>query len=450
MRSMNFREWLMLCCAGLLFAACIVTFVRYGTYQALIRQRGWDNAWTRTIFADNPGLQHWTPPRNARPDEVPMDWAAKYPFRTAPTVPAKPENTFQKTSGRFRHQTEQFALWTNHQFPFYQRFVEMMQACRQTIGWNISTYSDESSATQLPDGHWTGFQLRTDVSKAAASTDDFAAFCRKRGIHFLFILAPSKVARSDPYAETLDSSNANGDAFLHRLDAYDIRSFDLRTFFKQSDEDLHNSFFKSDHHWKPEAARLAAQKIDCILNDDFGYHADPVLLDPNNYDEVCYPARHLGAFGQHATPMRAVPDDISLFYPKFPTSFHLDIPSMQIDTDGDFSIFYDTKMLDISNGYYSSYVYATYLYGDRALISIHNQKKSDGRKLLLVRDSFSDAMAPFLSLGMEQLRTIDLRYFSGSLRTYIEQERPDTVAICYTSSVFAWDHIYPRSVFDFR
>ena len=41
MRSMNFREWLMLCCAGLLFAACIVTFVRYGTYQALIRQRGY-------------------------------------------------------------------------------------------------------------------------------------------------------------------------------------------------------------------------------------------------------------------------------------------------------------------------------------------------------------------------------------------------------------------------
>ena len=58
---MKFRERIMFACTGLLVCACIIVFVRYGTHQYLIRNLGWDNAWTRTVFTDNEDLQHYNP-----------------------------------------------------------------------------------------------------------------------------------------------------------------------------------------------------------------------------------------------------------------------------------------------------------------------------------------------------------------------------------------------------
>lgn len=214
-----------------------------------------------------------------------------------------------------------------------------------------------------------------------------------------------------------------------------------------------NFFFKTDHHWKPETALWAAQKVAQVLNDRFSYNADLTELNPENFNKTVFPQKHLGSYGQRVTLSRTLPDDFSLFFPKFPTSIHLDIPSMNLSKDGDFSILYDRHRLDSqkdSDNPYPPYVYATYLYGERAIISIKNHQKKNEKKLLMLHDSFSDSMAPFLALSMEQLNLVDLRCFTGSIKNYIQQNRPDTVVVCYTVSVLNWDKIYPRSVFDFR
>ena len=119
---------------------------------------------------------------------------------------------------------------------------------------------------------------------------------------------------------------------------------------------------------------------------------------------------------------------------------------MDIDRTGDFSIFYDMKKMTPLTAY------DTYAYGNRALLQIQNQAKKDGRKLLLIHDSFADVMTPFLALGMEYLQSIDPRYFYGSLQTFIEKERPDTVILFYDIIEFNLDghHATPRSPFDLR
>ena len=120
---------------------------------------------------------------------------------------------------------------------------------------------------------------------------------------------------------------------------------------------------------------------------------------------------------------------------------------MKIDRQGDFSILYNMKELKPG-----SYSYHAYAYGDRALIQIQNKKKQDGKHLLLLHDSYGASAAPFLALGMERLDLLDTRYFTGSFRTYIEREHPDTVILCYGAIEFNLDDILnpPKKPFDFR
>lgn len=438
----------MLACTGLLVTACAVVFLRYGTYQFLVRNLGWDNAWTQTIFMDDTTLQHYEAPRNIPADEVPIDWAARYPFKEASSIPPKKESRLKKAEQKFHEQAGKFEAWTNRRFYSYMHLVESMCRYQGLIGWNIPIYDDYVSPTELPDGHLTKFMKKKDVSIPIQQTVALADFCQSNSIPFLVVLAPNNNASNAPYEGKLDFSNENGDVFLTALQAKGIRCLDLRPILDEQVENHLNLFFRTDHHWKPDVARAAVQSIANILNTFYGYQMDVSLLNAENFHEDIYPSRYLGTFGQKFTTSRTQPDDFPLIYPNFPVTFQLQIPSMELDRTGDFSIVYDYRQLESKDLRHA--LFPTYMYGERALISIQNLQKTDHHKLLLVRDSFGNMMIPFLALGMEKIDAIDMRFFTGSLQSYIQKEQPDTVVLCYTISEFNWSEAYPRSLFNFN
>lgn len=449
---MKFRERLMLFCTGLLCVACLVVFVRYGTYQYLIRNLGWDNAWTRTIFADNASLQHWSPPRNAAPDEVPIDWAAKYPYPPAPSETPRPESRLERAERNVHEQTHAFASWTDERFLANRRTAELLHAYLRATGWNIAVLNDASSNNfQYDDGRFSCLLTRQDVRRFADATSDLAAFCKERGIHFVVFLVPWKFASSSPYNGTLDFSNANSDTFLARLHERNVDAIDLRIPIQEAGFSYDDLFMKTDHHWTLATARWAmASVLGPYLNEHYGYHADLSLLDASRFHDERYPNWLLGFHGIKLTLSSAKPEDFYLAYPAYPTAFHLSIPSMKLDSEGDFSIFYD--MTQMKPTPYDAYAYHTYAYGDRSLITIENKKQQDGKHLLLLHDSYGAAATPFLALTTERLDSIDPRNFTGSLHTYIEREHPDTVVLFYGAIEFnICDLIhYPRHIFDFR
>lgn len=87
--------------------------------------------------------------------------------------------------------------------------------------------------------------------------------------------------------------------------------------------------------------------------------------------------------------------------------------------------------------YYNKGPYHVYNYGDRALIRYENfSDVQEIMKIMLIHDSFSDCMAPFLALGVKNLESLDLRYFTGSLEAYIKGSRPDMVIVMYNAAFF--------------
>lgn len=73
--------------------------------------------------------------------------------------------------------------------------------------------------------------------------------------------------------------------------------------------------------------------------------------------------------------------------------------------------------------------YTVFLGGNQPIIVIQNPD-TQGEKLLIVRDSYMDSMAPFLTADFSELHLIDPRYYKQGLNTYIAEHDIDRVLIC--------------------
>ena len=64
---------------------------------------------------------------------------------------------------------------------------------------------------------------------------------------------------------------------------------------------------------------------------------------------------------------------------------------------------------------------------------------SDGSKLLVVRDSYSDALAPFLAQRFSEVHLLDLRYYRASAAQYAEENGIDAICVLYSVQNFISD-----------
>ena len=81
--------------------------------------------------------------------------------------------------------------------------------------------------------------------------------------------------------------------------------------------------------------------------------------------------------------------------------------------------------------------YSMFLGGNQPLCFIYNPEGAGN--LLVVRDSYSDSLAPFLALDYQQIHLFDPRYYNKSLKQYVADYGIDQVLVLYSASNFATD-----------
>jgi hypothetical protein len=84
--------------------------------------------------------------------------------------------------------------------------------------------------------------------------------------------------------------------------------------------------------------------------------------------------------------------------------------------------------------------YTYYLDGNHALTIVRNSNIPQGKRLLLIKDSFSHALAPFLSYHYFEVHLLDLRYYNRSVDDYIAEQKIDEVLVLYSTRQFAVDN----------
>lgn len=230
-------------------------------------------------------------------------------------------------------------------------------------------------------------------------------------------------------------SNETADNFLLNLEESGISTFDFRDKLNSSQLDMSKLFFNTDHHWTVESGFWAFTELVRYL-EDRGYQLDPekFYTDPNNYNFITYPESYIGSMGRKTGVLYGGVDDFTLIYPKYKTNYNYTAisPGVNIETSGRF----EDALL---NGYafnlkdYDSIMnadkYFSYLYGNQAFVSIVNQDKPDGIRVLMIKDSMSVPMASFLSTVVKEIVLIDPRYYKEDIAQYAHEEKFDLVLV---------------------
>jgi hypothetical protein len=71
--------------------------------------------------------------------------------------------------------------------------------------------------------------------------------------------------------------------------------------------------------------------------------------------------------------------------------------------------------------------YQAYLGGSQPEVTIKNPNKPNGRKLLILKDSYAHPMVQFLARHFKEIRMLDLRHTDKDVYHYIKRHDIDTV-----------------------
>lgn len=84
--------------------------------------------------------------------------------------------------------------------------------------------------------------------------------------------------------------------------------------------------------------------------------------------------------------------------------------------------------------------YSSFLGGNQPLCVIKNENlPAEAGKILLIRDSYSDALAPFLAQRFAEVHLLDLRYYRAPASAYAMQNGIEEIAVVYSVQNFISD-----------
>ena len=312
----------------------------------------------------------------------------------------------------------------------------LRSACIECSGLfsRLAGIRNVEGAYKLSNGQLSSRNMQTDPAPSAEAVISLRDYCEDHDMPFLYINLPHKPLSDEDLAQYgIESfTNRTQDDFLRILEEADVDFLDLREPVLSSFADPYDSFYRTDHHWTPEAGLCAAGLIADELETRYGLSAETELLDPALYKTTRYENCFLGEMGKKTGAAYAGTEDLIVVEPVFPTQFSLQIPDLNIDRTGDFSVFLNQNQLQHPSIHKDNLFYY-YLFSNRTQF-IHNENAANSTRILLIKDSFSQVVSPFLASGICDLVCWDVRYTDQSLREYIRDNTFDLVIVMYTGS----------------
>ena len=182
--------------------------------------------------------------------------------------------------------------------------------------------------------------------------------------------------------------------------------------------------------------KMAGEVIAEELNNSFGYNIDLSLYAPDRFIYEEYVNAWLGEQGKKLGKSFVGMDNFTFISPKYDTSFNV-LYGGNIITGAFGEVLVDQQYYLPEN---NEDIYAApswhYSYMESSGINgtiVQNLSNLEGKKVLVLGDSYEQITIRFLSLGVSEVQCLVLRNYEGSLKEYIKSHNIDTVVITYAS-----------------
>lgn len=187
-------------------------------------------------------------------------------------------------------------------------------------------------------------------------------------------------------------------------------------------------YFRTDHHWQPLGAYYAAE--------EFAKTAQVPFAPLSAYETVAlegYVGTMYGWSNQNPE-VKKHPDVFTYYKPK--NDYTVTYYSQSLTDPFEGSLF--LKSLDTVP---TVSWYLVFMGGDDKVAHIHTDV-NNGRKLVMVKDSYGNAFVPCLTNSFEDIWVVDMRDFEGSISQLVKDEGLTDVLFCMCSMSATGDNQY--------
>lgn len=256
------------------------------------------------------------------------------------------------------------------------------------------------------------------------------------GGRYILVLAPCKIDRAlemlPPGCDPKEQNAYESVDKLHELlSQREIPMLDLSFGLTDNLEATEKNFYRTDHHWRYEAAFSkfpeVARKIAALAGHDLP--EDLPQFDMDNWQAISFKNDFLGSRGRRTGAGFAGKDDFTYFVPKFDTDIDFTFWSKTpVHRSGSFcdSILNRTRTARNLDTYGASR-YAVYIGGGNYPISIKSKLAPCKMRLMVIKDSYALPMLGYLSTVFSHIEVIDPRGYTDSIAEFVKDFKPDVM-----------------------
>lgn len=193
-----------------------------------------------------------------------------------------------------------------------------------------------------------------------------------------------------------------------------VKAVDVYTALSQHTDE--NIYTRTDHHWASLGAYYAAQ--------EFAKVAEVPFLDISEYEQrvVHDYVGTMYTYSEYDPEIKNNPEEFYYYVPQtvdFSTTYYEYILGEDGGIAGMRDPFEGSFFIKYSDG--NSMAYCTFMGGDSKITHVKTSTKN-GRKLAIFKDSYGNALPPFLFGSFEEIIVIDMRYFTENAVDYLTEK----------------------------
>ena len=229
-----------------------------------------------------------------------------------------------------------------------------------------------------------------------------------------FYLPDKAKSMSNSMASTIKSTHSKLAKNVKPVDIYSVLS-------KHVDEPI---YLRTDHHWAPLGAYYAARK--------FCHDAGVKIPDIKDYDKQVVHDFVGTMYGYSKDiAVKNSPEDFVYYTPKnakYKTTYitySLDKQFNITGQSGPVEGVYFHKFKDGASGAYS-----TFMGADCRITKVETEAGS-GRRVLVLKDSFGNAVPGWFFESFDQVHVIDFRYFKKNMKKYVKENGITDILFCH-------------------
>lgn len=320
---------------------------------------------------------------------------------------------------------ENFPL--RYEFSEYNMAFKYLLGVKQPVDGEDLRLGPDRMLSNIPD---------TDDCEAACYYADLAG---KLSSRYFVVIEPWKTdfSGTEGFEFEVERRKLKITENIAALKEHDAETVDLRDLFKSKNMMLSDIFYRGDHHWKTTAALLAAEHLADYMNRNCHTDYDLRYLRKDAFLQEIYRKIFIGSSAKKAgLAYTGEMEDFVVFTPLYQTKFEVDLIDRDLSMRHIFGDF--RKLNDYVNFYrdpYQSNPYAFFTAGDKPFIKIKNQYCRKTPKIAILKNSFANAVIPYLALQTSEMLVFDERYMTmEKITEKLIEERPDI--IIYLNSKF--------------